>query len=84
MVFLHRGKLGQQNSLYQDTTCLMYDSKFSETISVKFKIKITLNCACSSGHTQCLHQKVFCSHILKSSVNIIEADVQHGHSPCYI
>ena len=39
MVFLHRGKLGQQNSLYQDTTCLVCDSNFSETISGKLKKK---------------------------------------------
>ena len=100
--FLRRGKLGQQNSLYQDTTRHLCESSFSETIYYKLKNKntlppqkkqkkknqqqqktkkqtkkphthtktpATLNCACSSGHIQSLHQNEFRSQILKTSAN---------------
>ena len=47
----------------------MRDSSLSETISGKLEKIITLNCSCSSGHMQSLHQNVFCNQILKKFVN---------------
>ena len=79
-VFLHGGKLGLQNSLYQNTTCCMCDCNFSETNSSQLFLNITLNFARSSGHLQSLHQNVFCSQILK--LLSTDTDVQHGLSPC--
>ena len=68
-ISLHRGKIGQQNSLYQDTTCCVCDSNFWETISSQLKKNYYFRFYMFFWTHAILHQNVFWCQILKTCVN---------------